>query len=300
MYPIIKLSKREYDFLQGGTPPTKVNLWKAFAHDYSISSNSLVVLAVEGGNHVVLPVGYATFEKTDHLTIDEAWNQYAEGNCYKSKSEFVGAIRKYPHVYKTEKVYCTVLREVVISGELTSLPGESLRFYSPSISALFAQSAFPYSLECAGKHESCIDESCIDDGPFILLDDNQKKMKVDTESLTREGQEEFRRSIFVAYGGKCCITGESTKEVLQAAHIQNYIDKRSNHVQNGLLLRSDFHLLYDSGLMTVLEDYTIRISSNIDSESYQAYNGKKIYLPLKEAWHPSKQALLLKTKAFKQ
>lgn len=293
MYPIIKLSKREYDFLQGGIPPAKVNLWKAFAHDYTIPPNSMIVLAVEGANHVVLPVGYAAFEKTDYLTIDDAWSQYAEGNCYKSKSEFIGAIRKYPHVYKTKKVFCTVLREVVISSEQTSLPGEPLRFSSPSVSALFAQSTFPYSLVEADKHESSKD-----DDPFVLLDENQTKKKVDTESVVREGQDDFRRSLFVAYSGKCCITGESTKEVLQAAHIQSYIDKRSHHVQNGLLLRADFHLLYDSGLMTVLEDYTIRISHKIESKYYQSFNGKKINLPIKKSWHPSKHALKNKAKEF--
>lgn len=294
MYPIFKLSRREFDYLQENIPPAKVNLWKTFAHDYSIPPNSMIVLAIEGANHVVLPVGYATFEKTDYLTIDDAWDQYAEGNCYKSKSEFIGAIRKYPHVYKTKKVFCTVLREVVISSEQTSLPDESLKFSSPNVSALFAQSAFPYSLVGADKHESSIN-----DDSFVLLDDNQTKVKVDAESVVREGQEEFRRSLFIAYEGKCCITGESTKEVLQAAHIQSYIDKRSHHVQNGLLLRSDFHLLYDSGLMTVLEDYTIRISSSIDSEYYQSFNGKKINLPVKESWYPSRDALILKSKEYK-
>lgn len=297
MYPIFKLSDREYNFLRENTPPAKVNLWKAFAQDYSISPNSMIVLAIEGENHLVMPVGHAMFEQTDYLSIEEAWNIYSLGNCFMSKSDFQEAIKTFPNVCKSKKVFCTILRDVIISDELTSLPGESLTFVNSNVTALFSQNEFPYTLQSENNHEP---KDIIDSyNPFVPLDNDQTKLKIETESVVREGQEEFRRSLFSAYGGKCCITGESTKEVLQAAHIQSYINKHSHHIQNGLLLRSDFHLLYDSGLMTILEDYTIRISRNIDSEYYQSFNGKKINLPSKEAWHPSKQALMLKTEEFK-
>lgn len=296
MYPIFKLSDREYDFLRENTPPAKVNLWKAFTQDYSISPNSMIVLAIEGENHLVLPVGHAMFEQTDYLSIEDAWNIYSLGNCFMSKSDFQEAVKSFPNVCKSKKVFCTILRDVIISDELTSLPGESLTFVNSNVTALFSQNVFPYSLHDY-NHES--NHNTDSEDPFVPLDDVQTKLKVEAKSVVREGQDEFRQSLFIAYGGKCCITGESTKEVLQAAHIQSFINKHSHHIQNGLLLRSDFHLLYDSGLLTILEDYTIRISPALDSEYYQSFNGKKINLPSKEAWHPSKQALKLKTKEFK-
>lgn len=296
MYPIIKLSKREYDFLQGGTPPAKVNLWKPFAYDYTISPNTLIVLAIEGDNHSVLPVGHALLNNTGYLTLDEAWSTFTQGNCNQSKSEFLSAARDFPIICKTNRVFCTILSSVNLTKELPSLPGEPLSFVNPNVTALFSQSEFPYYLQSDDNNASQnIDSS----EPFIPLDDDQTKVKVETQSVVREGQDEFRRSLFEAYDGRCCITGESMKEVLQAAHIQSYIDKRSHHVQNGLLLRSDFHLLYDSGLMTILPDYSIKVSSLVDSEYYQSFNGKKITLPVDPNKYPSMKALLLKSKEFR-
>lgn len=133
---------------------------------------------------------------------------------------------------------------------------------------------------------------------FIPLSDDIVKTKVMTESVVRDGQDEFRESLFKAYDGKCCITGESTKETLQAAHIQSYVNKDSHHVQNGLLLRADLHLLYDNGLLTVDHDYKVRISKRIESEYYQGFNGRQITLPLDPCWYPSKEALKIKMKEF--
>lgn len=59
------------------------------------------------------------------------------------------------------------------------------------------------------------------------------------------------------YNHSCCICGEKIVEVLEAAHILEYRSKKSNHVQNGLLLRRDFHRLFDLGLITVIEDYSV-------------------------------------------
>ena len=46
------------------------------------------------------------------------------------------------------------------------------------------------------------------------------------------------------------VTSESTLEVLEACHIQDYKNDKSNHHQNGLLLRVDLHKLYDNGLLS--------------------------------------------------
>ncbi|MCH9828873.1 MAG: HNH endonuclease, partial [Gammaproteobacteria bacterium] len=66
-----------------------------------------------------------------------------------------------------------------------------------------------------------------------------------------------------------CVSG-----CLEAAHIRPYADEGPHRTNNGLLLRSDFHKLFDSGLVTVEPDYTIRISGRI-RERY--FNGKAYY-----------------------
>ena len=90
----------------------------------------------------------------------------------------------------------------------------------------------------------------------------------------RLGQGAFRTLVTDAYGRRCALTGESTLPVLEAAHIQSFSDLGPHHVSNGLLMRADFHKLFDLGLVTVLPDFTIRISQRIRDNWY---NGKAYY-----------------------
>ena len=88
-------------------------------------------------------------------------------------------------------------------------------------------------------------------------------------------------------------------ELLQAAHIQDYINKESNHVQNGLLLRIDLHKLFDNGLLYIDDEYKVHISPLIESEDYRKYEGQRIALPVQESCWPSLTALLNKVKSFR-
>ncbi|WP_298207516.1 HNH endonuclease [Ferrimicrobium sp.] len=90
----------------------------------------------------------------------------------------------------------------------------------------------------------------------------------------RIGQRGFRVLVMEAYQRRCAITGENTLDVLEAAHIHPFAEDENHDVRNGLLLRADFHRLYDRGLVTVTPDLQIRISPLIQ-EHY--YNGRAYY-----------------------
>ena len=90
----------------------------------------------------------------------------------------------------------------------------------------------------------------------------------------RLGQASFRVLITDAYKRRCAITGESTLIALEAAHIIPYSREGTHDVRNGLLLRADFHRLFDVGLVSVTPDLRIKISPRI-REAY--FNGKAYY-----------------------
>lgn len=77
-----------------------------------------------------------------------------------------------------------------------------------------------------------------------------------------------------AYQRKCAMTGESTLPVLEAAHIVPFAEQGPHDPQNGLLLRSDFHTLFDLGMVTVTPEYRVHISSRIKEDWF---NGKAYY-----------------------
>jgi putative restriction endonuclease len=90
----------------------------------------------------------------------------------------------------------------------------------------------------------------------------------------RIGQSAFRVLVTDAYKRRCAITGESTLMALEAAHIKPFSQDSSHAVSNGILLRADFHRLFDSGLISITPDLRTRVSPKI-RESW--YNGKAYY-----------------------
>ena len=78
-----------------------------------------------------------------------------------------------------------------------------------------------------------------------------------------------------AYKRRCAITGESTLPVLEAAHIRPFAKSGVNEVSNGMLLRSDFHRLFDAGLVTVTPELRVEVSTQIKE---QWFNGQPYYL----------------------
>ncbi len=100
-----------------------------------------------------------------------------------------------------------------------------------------------------------------------------------------------------AYGRRCAVTGERTLPVLDAAHIQSYLGPGSNHLQNGLSLRSDIHRLFDAGYVTVTPDLRFEVSRRLkeDFENGRAYydlSGRPLLiLPKDESKRPSRHAL---------
>ena len=90
----------------------------------------------------------------------------------------------------------------------------------------------------------------------------------------RWGQGVFRASVTAAYQRQCAVTGETTLPTLEAAHIRPYRLNGSHSISNGLLLRADFHKLFDRGLVTVTPEHRVVISGRIKD---QWFNGKAYY-----------------------
>jgi putative restriction endonuclease len=109
----------------------------------------------------------------------------------------------------------------------------------------------------------------------------------------RLGQGGFRMLVMDAYQRRCAMTGERTLPALEAAHIQRYSESGPHRVDNGLLLRSDLHHLFDLGYLTVTNDYVIQVSGRIKKEyengrDYYALDGHPLKaLPTAAADHPS-------------
>jgi len=115
----------------------------------------------------------------------------------------------------------------------------------------------------------------------------------------RVGQSEFRQRVLTAYGHACALTGETAPEILEAAHIEPYVNVASNHVQNGIALRVDLHRLFDAGLLGITSSGEVQISRSLVSEEYRSLHGTHMRMPQRPRDQPSKQALERRFRSFR-
>lgn len=116
--------------------------------------------------------------------------------------------------------------------------------------------------------------------------------KILTSIVRRQGQSRFRKKLLQAYMGRCCITGCDVEAVLEAAHIIPYQGTDTNHVANGLLLRTDIHTLFDLHIISINPDTKeVVIASSLIDTQYSDLEGKKLCIPQDLASQPSTDAL---------
>ena len=104
------------------------------------------------------------------------------------------------------------------------------------------------------------------------------------EYRPRLGQGTFRIAVMDAYSRACAVTGEHSLPALEAAHIQPYAASGPHSTRNGLLLRADFHRLFDQGYLTLTQDLRLVVSSLLREEyengkTYYPYHGQQIQRP---------------------
>ena len=112
----------------------------------------------------------------------------------------------------------------------------------------------------------------------------------------RLGQGSFRVIVTDAYARRCAMTGERTLPVLEAAHIRPYSAEGEHKIDNGLLLRSDLHTLFDRGYLTVTPELRIEVSRRIREEfsngrDYYSLHGREIAVPSSRHQRPSRSHL---------
>jgi putative restriction endonuclease len=136
---------------------------------------------------------------------------------------------------------------------------------------------------------ACLDIDNTASTPFALVKGDGFRKPVMRKD--RKGQPLFRQQILRTYDYRCCISGDGLGELLEAAHIQPYIDERSNHPQNGLCLRVDLHRLFDAGLITITDDFMVRVSKRLAGTSYANLSRIKVRLPSDRRCWPSASAI---------
>jgi putative restriction endonuclease len=107
----------------------------------------------------------------------------------------------------------------------------------------------------------------------------------------RLGQSSFKAVVLDAYHRRCAVTGTHIPPVLQAAHIRPVTAGGEHRLDNGLLLRSDIHTLFDQGYLGIDPHFRLRVSPRLrgdfnNGDQLYAKEGQVIELPKHRADRP--------------
>jgi len=112
----------------------------------------------------------------------------------------------------------------------------------------------------------------------------------------RLGQRSFQAVVLDAYHRRCAISETHIPPVLQAAHIRPVTAGGEHRLDNGLLLRSDIHTLFDRGYLAVDPAYRLLVSPRLrqdfqNGDQFYARPGQVIALPDHRADRPNRDFL---------
>jgi putative restriction endonuclease len=240
-------------------------------------------------------VGGGLFAHSSILPISLAWSAFDIKNGARSLSEMRQRTEKYrrrkPSPGEDYKIGCIILTQTFFFRREEWIP------VPPDFSLNIVQGK-GYDLTVGhGQHLWEQVKKRLEAMPI----GTQEQMKVAEPEprygepvlvLPRLGQGSFRVLVTDVYERRCAITRERTLPALEAAHIKPFSEKGPHRVDNGLLLRSDIHRLFDSGYVTVTSDRHFEVSNRIkeefdNGEEYRALHGKRIWVPPSPNFQPS-------------
>ncbi len=140
-------------------------------------------------------------------------------------------------------------------------------------------------------------DAAIDDD-FNIDNIKDARERINRSIVLRRGQRAFRENLLVAYDRRCAVTGCNVEDLLEAAHIVPYKGNDTNHVQNGLLLRTDIHTLFDCGPIAVdAATMKVVIGRLLRQSSYRKLAGQPLRPPKRDDQKPSISALAARRSA---
>jgi putative restriction endonuclease len=283
-----------YTFLSRRQEP-EVNFWrpsgKAF---HALQPGELFLFKLHYPLNWI--VGGGVFLKATNLSVRAAWDFFGYANGAPDYETFLTLLQSRNR-HLGDVIHCIVLEEVFYFPREAWIPVP--RDWSPSIQ----QGKKYQASEGEGRilwqelQERLSHEARWLQGaralPALVEGQGAPTARYGRPRLVvpRQGQGGFRLLVTQAYAGRCVATGEKVLPVLEAAHIRPFSHGGEHAVENGLLLRSDLHRLFDAGYLTVNpEDRRFVVSSRLYEEFHNGEMYRKLHgrpLPPPQAPYPA-------------
>jgi putative restriction endonuclease len=244
-------------------------------------------------------VGGGFFSRFVALRISEAWDVFREANGATNEEE----MRARVSYYRREPIGpgddpfigCVLIREPsFFSADVTAGP-------PPDFASNIVQGkGYDLATEPAASYFEELVQRML--GVTIEIDLSEPWHRsgpmFGDPRLTpyRLGQQAFQAVVLDAYDRRCAISGTRIRPVLQAAHIRPVAAGGEHRIDNGLLLRSDVHTMFDRGYLGVDPRYRLQVSPRLrddfgNGEQFYARAGEVIALPDRRGDRPQQEFL---------
>lgn len=249
------------------------------------------------GNQIV---GGGVFDAFVFARIAEAWELFGEGNGVTGLDDLIARVRKYrpiPGALPLDaQIGCILLRDVRFFDE------RSLIRAPDDFHANVVQGK-GYDLDTLPADHPVLLAAAELAMPGLVLPNPtlpwelRSRMFGDARlHIPRLGQQAFKAVIAANYHHRCAITGDKVRPVLEAAHIRPVAEGGEHRSDNGMLLRSDIHILFDRGYVGVDSRRRLQVSPLLREEFgngdlLYAKQGSEIALPERRADRPNVQYL---------
>lgn len=248
-------------------------------------------------------IGGGLFDGFVKLKVSEAWSTFENANGCGSLDQLHASISAYRaknnQPYEDDPVIgCIMLRDSFFVNSDLELPvppsypmtATKGRGYTPEheewsyLEAAFAEMLLRAEVQSRSPEA---DITAYVEGPTR----GEPQLVV-----PRVGQHSFKALTLTGYHRRCAITGAKITPVLQAAHIRPVARDGQHRLDNGLLLRSDVHILFDGGYLGIDPSHRLLVSNRIrqdfgNGDEFYSLAGRTIDLPDRPVDRPSRESI---------
>ena len=241
-------------------------------------------------------VGVGVFSGYARLRLSEAWEWFGTNNGVESFVALRDRIERYRREpierFSDPEIGCVLLRDVLFFSPEESLPSSE----DFSVNIVRGKT---YDLDSLTRDHPVVGAVTryLDPGASLLdLDARalaQQRTKGEARLVVpRVGQQAFKALVAEAYHHRCALTGDKVRPVLEAAHIVPVGHGGEHRIDNGMLLRSDMHTLFDRGYIGFNARHELRVSPALrqqfgNGDWLYSREGTQITVPDRRAERPN-------------
>jgi putative restriction endonuclease len=287
-----------FEFLANQQGIDEVNFWQPGGSSQfkSLQPGEPFLFKLHSPQNYIAGGGF--FAHSSILPVSLAWQAFQEKNgapSYLEMRQLIERRRKVVSRFEDYKIGCVILTQPFFFSRDQWIP------IPPDFSLNIVQGK---TYDMTRDHGLIIWEKVKERLTWLqeslaqknIINESSRRYGDPLTILPRLGQGGFRVIVTDAYQRRCAVTQEKTLPALEAAHIKPFSESGPHSADNGLLLRSDIHRLFDSGYVTITSDHRFEVSNRIkeefnNGEQYKLFHGREIHMPPDPLFQPKHEYL---------